>query len=349
ARANNQVNSIVVQADGSIIAGGFFDSIGGQPRAYLARLTAAGDLDPTFPDADGVVWCLAREASGRTAVGGTFTHVSGLPRRNIAWITAGGVVDLLFTNGPDGIVTSLAFQRDGKTLVAGNFSHLAGVVRPHLGRIGADGRLDAGFDPQPDAVVYALALQPDGKIMAGGEFARMGGTARLGAARTAAFLQITAQPQPRRIMLDEDLALSVLASGTPPLSYQWFKDGREIPGATNSIHLRPRASLQDAGEYEAAVSNAWGQVRSERALAKVRLVPNDDLAEATVITGVSNQVFSGHNQFATREEGEPSHWEGAIGASVWWTWTAPSDGRVLLDTTGSAFDTVLAVYTGDTP
>jgi hypothetical protein len=33
-------------------------------------------------------------------------------------------------------------------------------------------------------------------------------------------------------------------------------------------------------------------------------------------------------------------------ASVWWTWVAPSNGYVTLDTEGSRFDTVLHVYTG---
>jgi hypothetical protein len=31
---------------------------------------------------------------------------------------------------------------------------------------------------------------------------------------------------------------------------------------------------------------------------------------------------------------------------VWWTWTAPANGRVTINTVGSVFDTLLAVYTG---
>src|SRR6185437_4924830 len=31
---------------------------------------------------------------------------------------------------------------------------------------------------------------------------------------------------------------------------------------------------------------------------------------------------------------------------VWWTWTAPAAGTAVIDTTGSNFDTLLAVYTG---
>jgi hypothetical protein len=52
-----------------------------------------------------------------------------------------------------------------------------------------------------------------------------------------------------------------------------------------------------------------------------------------------------------REPGEPpSHNpDGAsAGHSVWWQWTAPSDGDVVISTEGSSFDTVAAIYTGNT-
>src|ERR1044071_7586290 len=52
---------------------------------------------------------------------------------------------------------------------------------------------------------------------------------------------------------------------------------------------------------------------------------------------------------ATGEASEPIHWtSGNPGArSVWWNWTPPVSATVQIDTFGSAFDTVLAVYTGN--
>ena len=47
------------------------------------------------------------------------------------------------------------------------------------------------------------------------------------------------------------------------------------------------------------------------------------------------------------EAGEPSHAGNVGGKSVWWTWTAPTNGTVTVDTVGSSFDTLLAVYTGN--
>src|SRR5207247_530396 len=35
------------------------------------------------------------------------------------------------------------------------------------------------------------------------------------------------------------------------------------------------------------------------------------------------------------------------GASVWWTWTATASGQTTIDTSGSDFNTLLGVYTGN--
>ncbi len=73
--------------------------------------------------------------------------------------------------------------------------------------------------------------------------------------------------------------------------------------------------------------------------------PNDLFANAAVLTGLSATV-SGTNVSATKEKGEPAIGGNAGGASVWYTWTAPVSGRVVLNTTGSDFNTLLGVYTG---
>ena len=67
---------------------------------------------------------------------------------------------------------------------------------------------------------------------------------------------------------------------------------------------------------------------------------NDMFANRTVITG-TNVLVSGSNAGATREAGEPYHAEMTGGASVWWSWTAPSVGTVTISTAVSSFDTLL--------
>jgi hypothetical protein len=73
---------------------------------------------------------------------------------------------------------------------------------------------------------------------------------------------------------------------------------------------------------------------------------NDDFAGAWEVSGPSASVNAG-NAEATKEPGEPDHAGNAGGASVWFVWTAPRNGRALVDTCTNNFDTLLAVYRGD--
>ena len=90
---------------------------------------------------------------------------------------------------------------------------------------------------------------------------------------------------------------------------------------------------------------ASGSVNLAGSIAGVTPV-NDAFASSTVTSGNSFSV-GGSNVGATREAREPNHASVSGGKSVWWRWTAPANGRLVLTTAGSNYDTVLAVYTGD--
>jgi hypothetical protein len=72
---------------------------------------------------------------------------------------------------------------------------------------------------------------------------------------------------------------------------------------------------------------------------------NDDFVNALALVGTSGTT-SGYNINASKEPYEPSHAGDVGGHSVWFTWTAPTNGPVNFDTVGSDFATTLAVYTG---
>ncbi|MEY2463339.1 MAG: hypothetical protein QOH64_1477, partial [Acidimicrobiaceae bacterium] len=72
---------------------------------------------------------------------------------------------------------------------------------------------------------------------------------------------------------------------------------------------------------------------------------NDAFAGAQTLAGEQSSG-TGENANATTEPGEPYH--GGYGQrSIWYSWTAPYTGAAAVDTAGSNFNTVLAVYTGD--
>ncbi len=73
---------------------------------------------------------------------------------------------------------------------------------------------------------------------------------------------------------------------------------------------------------------------------------NDLFTKRSRIRGPSGSVAASTLN-AGVEDDEPDHVESPWGGSVWYSWIAPRDSIVDLDTIGSGIDTVLAVYTGD--
>ena len=80
---------------------------------------------------------------------------------------------------------------------------------------------------------------------------------------------IIRQPQSQRVDFGQPLRLEVLASGSPPLSYQWFFNNTIIPGATDATYQIPAPGSLDAGSYRVTISNGTVTVGSANALVAV--------------------------------------------------------------------------------
>ena len=72
---------------------------------------------------------------------------------------------------------------------------------------------------------------------------------------------------------------------------------------------------------------------------------NDSFTARLPLTG-ARITTTARSVGATKQPGEPDHAGNPGGASLWWTWTAPTNGLLTLSTEGSDFDTLLAAYTG---
>jgi uncharacterized delta-60 repeat protein len=179
--ANNTVVAMAVQADGKVLVGGFFTSLGGTRRNYLGRLNPDGSLDASFnPGANDAVLALAVQPDGRILVGGAFTTLGGggtghTPRMRLARLNQDGSVDSTFDVEANNQVNAIAVQRDRRIVVGGQFTMLDGVARRRLGRVDAEGVLDLQFDPGVDNLVHTVAIDPDGRIVIGGAFTMLGG------------------------------------------------------------------------------------------------------------------------------------------------------------------------------
>ena len=178
----------MVQADGKILVGGGFSTLGGQPRNYLDRLNADGTADVGFnPAPNNWVYSLAVQVDGKILVGGGFSTLGGQPRYRLGRLNVNGSLDTGFNPGFGSYYSgaaaaySLVVQVDGKILVGGRFTTLGGQKRTNLGRLNADGTLDS-FNPEVSASYYhevrSLVVPADGKILVGGSFTTLGGQPR---------------------------------------------------------------------------------------------------------------------------------------------------------------------------
>lgn len=105
--------------------------------------------------------------------------------------------------------------------------------------------------------------------------------------------------------------------------------------------------VQSGQAYYVAVASYagwWGPFTLEADV--VHPPANDNFVDAEVLSGPSPSS-SGSTTLATRQAGEPSHNNKSGSASVWYSWTAPQSGVLMLTVCGD-FDTVVAVYTGST-
>ncbi len=116
---------------------------------------------------------------------------------------------------------------------------------------------------------------------------------------------------------------------SPLLSYQGVPGGHEADG-DNARNIRETMAIVAA--YRSEPSDTC---------------PNDHFANAAMLSGISG-VVSGNTEGATSENCEPAHDGYAPGKSMWYKFTPAQSGMFSVNTHGSSFDTVLAVYAGST-
>lgn len=80
---------------------------------------------------------------------------------------------------------------------------------------------------------------------------------------------ITAQPTNFTAFRFQNIALSVMASGTEPMFYQWQVNSTNLAGATNSVLALNGVQPSSAGNYSVIISNSLGVVTSPNALLTV--------------------------------------------------------------------------------
>ena len=102
---------------------------------------------------------------------------------------------------------------------------------------------------------------------------------------------ISVSPQPATLPEGATTAVSVAATGTGPLRYQWRQNGLSLPGATNSSFLIDYAVGENAGFYDVIVNNAGGAALSASAYVRVIIPPIIVTAPTNVPTRPGSNVM----------------------------------------------------------
>ena len=135
--------------------------------------------------------------------------------------------------------------------------------------IGARGdNLDNGFYGRIDETsVYSRALTA-AEILAIDEAASAG---KCPPAPTAPVINL--QPTNQTVNVGSTASISVSASGTPPLSYQWSLNGTNLPNGTNASLPLTNVQLSQAGSFAVVVTNLYGAITSSNATLTVYALP----------------------------------------------------------------------------
>jgi len=199
----DRANTIVLQADGKIVAAGSATSRATGPDFALVRYNADGSLDATFGidgrvvtdfSAGGGIFAnsdgassAALQSDGKIVVAGASTHEPTFIDFVLARYNPDGSLDASFADGGKAelsffgnssidSISGVANQPDGKIVVAGITTTATRDFA--LARYNADGRLDLTFGVNgkvatdlgnADNNAFAMALQPDGRIVIAGQ------------------------------------------------------------------------------------------------------------------------------------------------------------------------------------
>jgi uncharacterized delta-60 repeat protein len=259
--ATSTVLSIAVQPDGKVLAGGNFfgaNSIGGQPRNYLARLDATTGLADSFdPNANNRVFSITLQHDGKILVAGQFSGIGGATRNAMARLNATTGQADSFDPNADSTVDTIAIQADGKIFAGGGFGNIGGQARVGVARLDPATGLADSFNANTNGSVNAIALQVDGKVLLGGGFTNIGGQSRVRFARlnndtvalqnlvvtrtTIAWTRSGSSPQFARVAFEystDNVNYTPLGNGTAAGS-GWIRTGLNLATGLN-IYIRGR-------------------------------------------------------------------------------------------------------------
>ncbi len=240
-------HALALQTDGTVISWGTQSNA--PPGLTNVTAIAAGKGHSMALCGDGSVVAWGDNAYGKTNVPPTAT--------NVVAISAGQ--DHCLALRRDGSIVAWGGNYAGQTNVPTDITNVVAIAAGSLHNVAlkANGLVAAwGDNTYGQTVVPGLAA--NFAIAAGGSH---------GLAITGdGFPIIEVQPLSQRPIITKNAILQVLASGTPQPTFQWQRDGTNLPGATTSSLAFVNVQPSNAGTYRVIVTNQLGFVVSSNAI-----------------------------------------------------------------------------------
>ncbi|HEY3756770.1 MAG TPA: delta-60 repeat domain-containing protein [Opitutaceae bacterium] len=187
--AANDVQQVIIQANGTIVLVGDLGLVTSSGGSHVARFYPNGNSDlANLPNFDNTIYAVAEMPNGQLVLGGIFgsaniNHTTVLSsgqtadlivRHSIARLNPDGTLDNDFDPNAFGGFGVLCAYPEGGYLVGGSFTSIGNSTVRNLAHINADGSLDESFAPNPDGPVMAIAIDNSNssgaRIVIGGEF-----------------------------------------------------------------------------------------------------------------------------------------------------------------------------------
>lgn len=284
AGTDGTVYALSLQANGKIIVAGEFTELSGEPRSNLGRLLPDGTVDSTFvAEANGMVYVVTVQPSGDVIVGGEFTQLHGVRRERLGRLLATEPAESSLLHEPNRLVWLR--EGSGPEVWRTVFEH--SVDRENWTTLGPGVRIPGGWEWEGESVPE----ESEGWVRARGYVAGgQTGTSSWYVQDSSGTPYLLVDPHSRTNDLGASAMLEVVAQGSQPLRYQWYRDGEaldddhHVSGSNgNVLRFRNLTGVQD-GVYTVTVSNAWGTITSQPAVLTVNdpliLAEPDDHAPA---------------------------------------------------------------------
>lgn len=291
--------------------------VGSGIEAYFGRSGGTSRNRSTFSGGDAYVQFtgpLLNEAGATASLAGTLRANDGFFNDGTLQVGGPGVAAALSVYGPFAQSAGARLELDVLGLAAGTGYdrllqyeaplNLAGTLALNLA--GFTPAAGAQFDVLATQLGFAGTFQPVTGLGLGANLALnteySGTLLRLTAAERSPDLsapQITQQPLPRFAAAGESAGFTVTATGSEPMSYQWFRNGTLLVGQTATSLTIPSVGGGDFASYACRISNAAGSVFSLSAELQPPgpLVPLADAVRTTLPPvegdGVLVELFNG--------------------------------------------------------